>query len=386
MSALQLNAWWGGLIGAAAVISAAFGFAPDPPRFGLFESAQSQQKVLQEIDAPTYAPTEYEAYLRAVEHARVELAAQREKFYYSRQYLTFERLSRDAMETSGAAERAARENRASLQREVTQGSHQAREALSEIRSRLNRVGISNAGRSRLVRADVLLREAEILGNSNDWYDAKEKMDVALAAVRGAESEQQERMGRFNSSDLVRKWDRWVRETLDWSVRNSAKAIIVVKSRNVCVLLDSGKVVRSYDADLGKNSAYDKSYRGDEATPEGKYKIVKKKGAGQSKYYKALLINYPNDEDVRMFRRSRTQGLLLPRSRLGGLIEIHGDGGRDKNWTQGCVALHNSQMDDLFGRVGVGTPVTIVGNYSNYDQLAYAPRSRESAVSTASTRR
>ncbi|HSD26878.1 MAG TPA: L,D-transpeptidase, partial [Vicinamibacteria bacterium] len=42
------------------------------------------------------------------------------------------------------------------------------------------------------------------------------------------------------------------------------------------------------------------------------------------------------------------------------IEIHGEGGRGQNWTEGCVALSNPDIDDLYGRVGVGTRVTIVG--------------------------
>jgi len=52
---------------------------------------------------------------------------------------------------------------------------------------------------------------------------------------------------------------------------------------------------------------------------------------------------------------------LPRgSGIGGLIEIHGEGGRGQNWTDGCVALKNADMDDLFARVRNGTRVTIVG--------------------------
>ena len=45
---------------------------------------------------------------------------------------------------------------------------------------------------------------------------------------------------------------------------------------------------------------------------------------------------------------------------GNLIEIHGEGGRAKDWTRGCVAVSNEHMDRLFQRVRVGTPVTIVG--------------------------
>ena len=56
---------------------------------------------------------------------------------------------------------------------------------------------------------------------------------------------------------------------------------------------------------------------------------------------------------------------LPRGAgIGSLIEIHGDGGRGEDWTSGCVALENHDMDRLFARVSVGTPVTIIGSDSD----------------------
>jgi len=72
------------------------------------------------------------------------------------------------------------------------------------------------------------------------------------------------------------------------------------------------------------------------------------------------LNYPNDEDRAQFASLRRQGRIPSNASLGGLIEIHGEGGRGKDWTKGCVALANNDMDDLFRRAAVGTPVTIVG--------------------------
>lgn len=368
MRPLRTNEWWGVGAGAAALIAAAFGLAPDPPQSTLLESAEAQHRALKLAGSAVYAPAEYEEYLRAVSRAKEELSAQRGKFYYSQQYLTFNRLSLEALEKSGTAERAALENRAALQREVTDQSMEIRSVVSGIRSRIDRLGISNANRDRLVKVDVLLREAEILGQSRQWHEANDRVAAAQSHARAAQIQQNERVGRLNDAALVKQWDRWVQETMAWSVKNGAAAVVVVKARNVCLLLSSGRIVKSYNADFGKNGVFDKSFRGDEATPEGKYKIIKKKGRGQSIYHKALLINYPNDEDIRAFRRARTLGLLSLRSKLGGLIEIHGDGGRDRNWTQGCVALLNSDMDDIFSRTDIGTPVTIVGNFSDFDRL------------------
>ena len=79
------------------------------------------------------------------------------------------------------------------------------------------------------------------------------------------------------------------------------------------------------------------------------------------FYKALLLDYPNAEDRAEFNRARRSGDLPPSAGIGGLIEIHGEGGRGRDWTRGCAAVTNRDMDELFARVGVGTPVTIVGS-------------------------
>lgn len=356
----------------SALVASAFLFAPDPPQLSLYHSAVQQETLLNEIDASTYAPAEYEAYRQAMERTKAELETQKGNFYYSRQYLTFDRLSREAIEAAGRAERASLENRQSLQRSTRDYLQTIPPLVSEIRDRSARMGLSQTSRARLIRSEVLLREAEILGQNSRWLDAEERASEALKLARQAESEQRDRVSRYNEADLVQRWDVDARETIERSRREGAKAVIVDKAKNACLLLDSGRVVRSYTADLGKNGLFDKTYRGDGATPEGKYKIIKKKGSGQSKFYKALLLNYPNEEDLRAYRRMRTRGLLLPRSAIGGLIEIHGDGGKDKNWTDGCVALHNSDIDDLFPRVSVGTPVTIVGHYSGFERLTGIP--------------
>ena len=100
-------------------------------------------------------------------------------------------------------------------------------------------------------------------------------------------------------------------------------------------------------------------QGDRATPEGRYRIVEKKDPGQSIYHRALLLDYPNAADRQHFAAAKRRGEIPRGSGIGGLIEIHGDGGRGQNWTDGCVALANGDMDDLFARVELGTRVTIV---------------------------
>jgi len=79
----------------------------------------------------------------------------------------------------------------------------------------------------------------------------------------------------------------------------------------------------------------------------------------SKYYKALLLNYPNESDRVRFRQGQRNGTIAGRARIGSLIEIHGEGGRGEDWTEGCVAVTNDQMDKLMKYAVRGMWVTIV---------------------------
>lgn len=106
---------------------------------------------------------------------------------------------------------------------------------------------------------------------------------------------------------------------------------------------------------------DKMYSGDKATPEGVYKVTDKKNRSRTKYYKALLINYPNGEDQKRYDRMVKSGEISRRTGIGGLIEIHGDGGKGVNWTDGCIALENKEMDVVFSNCSVNTTVIIVGS-------------------------
>ena len=120
--------------------------------------------------------------------------------------------------------------------------------------------------------------------------------------------------------------------------------------------------------LGKTGLEIKELRGDKATPEGMYKITKKFDSSKTKYYKALLLDYPNDEDIAKFKAEIATGSLPASAKIGGLIEIHGNGGKGIDWTEGCVALTDKEMDVVFKISKVGTPVTIVGSMVDLENV------------------
>jgi L,D-peptidoglycan transpeptidase YkuD (ErfK/YbiS/YcfS/YnhG family) len=210
----------------------------------------------------------------------------------------------------------------------------------------------------LVPGARLPAEREIRDARGDYVECAERAREAGSGSRVVSGNAVEAAARYADASLVARWRRMVSETAEWSRTTRSPAIVVLKENHRVDLYDDGHVVRSYNADMGYRSVNDKARSGDAATPEGRYRITAKKPG--STYYKALALDYPNAEDRAEFDRLKRSGRIPRGASLGGLIEIHGEGGRGKDWTKGCVALANQDMDDLFRRAGVGTPVTIVG--------------------------
>ena len=147
-------------------------------------------------------------------------------------------------------------------------------------------------------------------------------------------------------------------------------IVILKSNRQLELYEAGSVVRSYRVGLGLNPVADKQREGDRATPEGEFYIFTKNP--KSAYFLSLGISYPNIEDA---ERGLRDGLISraahdaivraiqkkkappQKTALGGEIYIHGQGAQN-DWTWGCIALENEDIQELYSVVAVGTPVTI----------------------------
>jgi len=164
------------------------------------------------------------------------------------------------------------------------------------------------------------------------------------------------ISRYLDPAQVASWKQAAEATVADSKKRGVTALIVSKLERRLLVYKNGSLYRTYDVGLGFNGLADKRVAGDNATPEGRYKIVRK--IPSSLYYKALLIDYPNDEDRRWFAREKARGAIPRSAGIGGNVEIHG-GGQD-SLTRGCISLDNNKMDELYAMAGVGTPVTIIG--------------------------
>ena len=182
------------------------------------------------------------------------------------------------------------------------------------------------------------------------------------------------MSENRTETLVRKWlesqanwQQLAKQAVQMSANNK-KIILIDKFAHTCKIYQNKKPLRIFSVELGPNWMGDKIRKGDKATPEGIYRITEKKKGSETKFHKALLISYPNNEDVQRFQAAKNNGLLSAKTEIGGLIEIHGSGGKGIDWTDGCIALENNDMDVLFRLVAVNTPVIIVGSVEPLDKL------------------
>ncbi len=136
----------------------------------------------------------------------------------------------------------------------------------------------------------------------------------------------------------------------------ADKVIVIKSRRILMLLHNGDILRVYRIALGKNPEGKKVMAGDKRTPEGRYTLFKNPN---SRFHLSLRISYPNESDIEYSRR-----VGVP---PGGDIMIHGlreelaDFGkfhRYYDWTEGCIAVTNEEIEEIYQMVEDGTPIEI----------------------------
>lgn len=135
------------------------------------------------------------------------------------------------------------------------------------------------------------------------------------------------------------------------------SLVVYKSKKELQAYAAGKLLKTYQISLGGSPQGHKAYEGDQKTPEGKYTINAKNA--NSGYHKNLGVSYPNEQDI-AYAKSIGKS-------PGGDIKIHGIrngiGSINKfqrlfNWTNGCMALTDAEIDELFAAVKLGTPIEI----------------------------
>ena len=325
------------------------------PPLGSLQKARDAVKEAAHAGALRYAENNYRRAQELVKKGWLEMARQNARLAPFRDYKKADSILVLASQAAGEATQISRDLIRNLDSLARNERHNLQIELQNWREALD-------GSLENIQAEKYWAAAFLALDISDGLIRNGECEEAMDAVRkGRESLRQlEDAVADYINDQARKiaaWRQWVRETLADSRAEGTHAVIIDKSSHKAYLINEGELVRSFECELGYNSAHQKLFSGDGATPEGLYKVTKIKN--NSRFHRALLLNYPNQMDLNRFKNNKARGIISRHARIGALIEVHGEGGKSKDWTDGCIALTNEDIDHLLKYVSIGTPVTIV---------------------------
>ena len=340
-----------------------------PPE--MVEAIESLDRDLLQLQAGEVAPSEYAAFVHQWVTLRNRVEAEEDTIRWPWEPNDLEQALRD-LQAEGAktvarlTEQQEAERRAAA-RQLADVEERARAIATQVSAIDSRLILAE----KPVETDLLLKQARAFYEQGRYEQSLQASDRASHHLTAQSALLQRELGRYASPDRIAQWQRMARETIEWSKKHRTSAIIISKAERSLTLYRSGQKLLSYPVRLGFNGIKEKRYQGDGATPEGRYRIAGKRGRGQTQFYRALLLDYPNQEDRRRFLTDRKKGKIPALRDIGGQIEIHGVDNELMAQTLGCVMLENPQMAALFDRVDSGTPVTIVGALLEHNSVARA---------------
>ena len=140
-------------------------------------------------------------------------------------------------------------------------------------------------------------------------------------------------------------------------------IVIDKRKYELSVYDAQGWFATYPVVFGNNTLEDKKMEGDRNTPEGNFKVANKRV--HDKWDRYMGLDYPTKESLDKFTVRKQRGEIPSWAKPGGGVGIHGTWPDDdyvvdhfKNWTNGCISLKRSDVEDLYSYLPVGTPVTI----------------------------
>ncbi len=332
--------------------------APKPPVEEI-SRARVAISTARSVNAHVYDPVQFKRAEQLYDSAILLWKFQNQEFFLKRNYDQCHTCAILAETNAVLAGDHALEKSKNLQKTLRADIDKLREEVREFKQVFDRLPIGEDISKKYEKGKLLLAESEVNYKQGNYLISLEQLTQAKELIKKAMIYTNNMVSNYFSNYST--WVKWADQTISLSKRNQTAAILVDKFSGKCYVYKNGALKYTFPAEVGKNWVGTKRYKGDKATPEGFYTITKKKTNHQTKYYKALLLNYPNSDDKQRFSRDVREGRISRSAQIGGMIEIHGGGGRGANWTDGCIALTNKDMDVIFNVVSEGTPVTIIGS-------------------------
>ena len=323
------------------------------------DEANVLDQALRRAGVSPFAEKEYEEFRSTLKSGQRDLAREKAKFGWFRNYRPVQAEFRNILQAGAALLDKIEKMKSGQARILSEAWNVSAERVRQLKRMTDYFNENGEVRKNLARAEISLAEARLLINKEDYDKSRNLIETSERHIRLAVQSAAAVLNRYLKEEQLGTWRAWAEEAISESKSKGIIALVVFKLERKLHIYRGGVLIGSYDIGLGRYGLSDKLYSGDEATPEGKYHIVKK--YPNSEFYKALLINYPNDEDRAAYASAKRNGKIPSEAGIGGFIEIHG-GGKD-NLTKGCVGLENEDMDHVYGLTEVGTPVTIVGAVS-----------------------
>lgn len=338
---------------------------PKPPVKEMEHAQQCLSEALRN-GAETYAGKLYREAVSSYDSAMANWKRQNKRFLFVRDYDKVIEYASLSAEKAIQASSASVSNTETLRARIREKIDSLHATVQELDNLFGAYPLESETRNRISKGKMLLKEAEITFSKGGYLQANRKIIESGYLLTSSYETASENLKNYFKS--FSQWKSWTDKAIKDSRRNGNYSIIIDKFSRKLIIYQKGIKKMEFNAELGRNWVGDKRIKGDHATPEGMYRITKKFGNGKTKYYKALLLDYPNEEDKAKFKAEVASGVLPRSAKIGGLIEIHGNGGKGIDWTEGCIALTDHEMDAVYNIAIVGTPVTIVGSTVNLHEI------------------
>jgi len=338
---------------------------PRPPVAQITEAREALLKA--DLNkAGTYSRKIYTEAKVAYDSAMSNWKRENRKFILFRNYDKVQSFATISARKSREASESSVTNTSTLKVKLKEKIDSLKDTEASIDNLFGRYPLQSEIRTRISKGKMLLTEGEVDYKNGQYLPANRKITEAEYLLENVFKSSKEELKEYFRS--FPQWKKWAQGAINDSKKNNSYSVIVDKFSKKCYIYLAGTKKYEFDAELGRNWVGSKHRMGDKATPEGNYKIINKYQGRETPYHKALAIDYPNNDDREKFKTEIARGAIPSYSRIGGGIEIHGGGGRGVDWTEGCIALTDKEIDIVYNIIRIGTPVTIVGSLKNIDEV------------------
>lgn len=336
----------------------------EKPPFGEMKLAREAIATAKSVHAGKYASERLKEAEKLYNEAMAEWILQNNKFFVFRDFSRVKELAAGSLSISVNAKSEAGSAKDKYKQQLENELSEIEIQIVQFETIYKKLPVGRINFDRYNEGKMKYLEALQEYKNNNFHKA-----LILAARASEKLKQTEKASRARLNDFFGDLPEWQKNgKLAYQLSKKGQTVFLInKLESSFSVLKGGKVIRVFEAEFGPNWMGDKVMKGDRATPQGVYRVAEKKRGVKTIYHKALLLDYPNTADKVRFDKMKKSGAIPKNAHIGGLIEIHGGGGKGIHWTDGCIALKNAEMDVVYNLSTVATPVIIIGSENTLDE-------------------